>query len=220
MTNYADSSNKAVLWDLDGTLVDTNYHHWTAWQAETRLRNRPITWDDFTNTYGQRNDTIIRLWFSPALSQQESNSIGEAKEARFRELVRQKGLVLLPGVQNWLESFRQMGIHQALATMTPQNNIEVIFTAIPVQPYFQVIVTGDQVKKGKPDPDIFLEAARRLNILPERCIVIEDSAAGVEAARRAGMLSIGVNESMNLPADCYVPSLAVLTVEQVQKLLA
>lgn len=211
--------NFAVLWDLDGTLIDTNQYHWQAWSEELQTLGQSITREEFSASFGQRNDTILRLWINPALSEQEIQQISDSKEARYRHLILEHGLTLLPGAAGWLENLHAGGHHQALATMTGRENINTILSVLPILQYLDEVVTGDDVANGKPNPEIFLLAAQKLNMAAEKCIVIEDAPAGIEAARRAGMKSIGVNPHKVLPADWYTESLDLLPEWIFQQLL-
>jgi beta-phosphoglucomutase len=159
------------------------------------------------------------LWIDPGISQSDIVQISESKEDRFRQLLLRQGLELLPGAKDWLKRLQDDGWRQALATMTGQKNIRAIFTVLAIEPYFNAVVTGDDVREGKPAPDIFLEAAKQVGIPPGNCIVVEDAPAGVEAARRAGMRSIGVNNGKVLEADYRVHSLDQLPAEAFRHLL-
>lgn len=205
------NSTLAVLWDLDGTLIDSTLHHWKAWVDELATRNISITFEEFSATFGQRNDTTLRRWIHQDISANRIQQISESKEARYRRYIQETGLQLLPGIHQWLKELHSAGVKQALATMTGKENVETIFTVIPIAPFFDTIVTGEQVTNGKPDPEIFLLAAKTLGVSTSQCVVIEDSPAGIEAARRAGMRSIGVNQSQMLPSDWFTDSLAHLS---------
>lgn len=201
----------AVLWDLDGTLIDSNECHWKAWKAEMAAQNREISRDEFSSTFGQRNDTILRGWISPQISDQEIKEISESKEARYRQEIWSNGVALLPGAAHWLQEVQAAGGRQGLATMAGRRNVEAIFSVLKIEQYFDAVVTGNDVSRGKPDPEVFLQAAERLAIPAERCIVIEDSSAGIEAARLAGMRSVGVNPILSLPANWAAKSLTQLS---------
>lgn len=207
---------QAVLWDLDGTLIDTRQAHWQAWRETMAAEGFDLTWESFVQLFGQRNDTTLRKWLRPDLPDSEIERIAETKERLYRQILPEQPPRLLPGVENWLHWLRANGWRQALATMTPFENMEAIFSAVKTstggsfKDFLDAVVTGNEVLHGKPDPEIFLLAARRLQVPPERCIVIEDSSAGVQAARRAGMRAIAVNPHPCAGADLTAPSLAEL----------
>jgi beta-phosphoglucomutase len=210
----------AVLWDLDGTLIDTANYHWLAWSGELAGQNRQLTMEEFSASFGKRNDTILNRLFGSDINPEEIQRISDSKETRYRRLILENPLALLPGVSYWFAQLHSAGWGQALATMTGRKNVEAIFSVTPIQQYLTAVVTGNEVAHGKPDPEVFLRAAEKLDVLPGCCIVVEDSLAGIEAASRAGMKSIGVNKHISLPADLYIESLDRLPDNAFQNLLS
>lgn len=210
-----------VLWDLDGTLIDSAGLHWIAWRDTLAAEGRAVTPADFAAAFGKRNDEILRDLFGPAIAPEWSARVAETKEAAYRRLLRESGLELLPGAHEWLERLRQDGWRQALASSAPQANIEAVCGVLGLERQLDALVSADEVGRGKPDPAVFLEAARRLGLPPARCIVVEDAPAGIEAARRAGMRSIGVvsEHHPQLEADLVVSSLADLPEDAFVRLL-
>jgi beta-phosphoglucomutase len=201
-----------VLWDLDGTLVDSAGHHWVAWRDTLAAEGRSVQPDDFANAFGKRNDEILRELFGAGLSTEWIERVSNAKERAYRQRLRERGLEPLPGALAWLGRLHEAGWKQALASSAPRPNIDAVFEAIGLERYLDAVVSADEVGRGKPDPALFLEAARQLALPPERCVVVEDAPAGLEAARRAGMPAIGVLSSHHavLEADLVVPSLEAL----------
>jgi len=217
----SSSSPRAVLWDLDGTLIDSAEHHWVAWKEVMAQEKHPVTPEDFASSFGHRNDTILRGLFGPDLSGAEVERIAGAKEALYRRLVRERGLVTLPGAMHWLERLRGEGWRQAVASSAPTPNIEAAMQALGIARLFEALVSADEVGVGKPDPAVFLAAADRVGVPPSRCVVVEDAPAGLLGARRAGMRSIGVLSShhQKLVADVVVPSLEALPESAFDELL-
>lgn len=212
---------RAVLWDMDGTLLDSAEYHWLAWHATLAGEGLALRHEQFIATFGQRNDTILRDWLGADLAPADIERIGGAKEAHYRELVRERGVALLPGVGAWLERLRASGWVQAVASAAPRLNVEAILEALAIGPYFSAITSAEDVQRGKPDPQVFLLAAERLGVPPVRCVVVEDAPAGVEGARRGGMRSIGVRSShAALPADVVVDTLDQLDDQAFERLLA
>ena len=183
---------KAVIWDLDGTLINSVDHHWEAWREVMAAENITLTFEDFVADFGKRNDEILRGRIDPNMSDAEVARIALAKEETYRRFVRSEGLVLLPGAERWLRQLKTDGWLQALGTSAPQGNIDAVFDALGIAGFFDAVMSSEQVKAGKPSPDVFLAAAERMQVSPEHCIVVEDAPAGIEAARRAGMKSVGV----------------------------
>jgi len=201
---------RAVLWDLDGTLVDSEDHHWQSWQHALALDGVSVTRDQFKSTFGQRNEAILRGWLGPGASMERITRVADVKEVEYRRLAAQHGLTPLPGAAEWLVRLQAAGWKQAIASSAPRENVDVMLRALHLEAYFDAIVSSEDVTRGKPEPDVFLTAAKRLAVPPGRCIVVEDAPAGVEAAKRAGMRSIGVNRGTPLPADMFVGSLTDL----------
>lgn len=205
---------------MDGTLVDSEEYHWRAWQETMDAEGIAITREHFLATFGLRNDSIVPQWLGPDATTDQIQRIGDAKEARYRRLIQQSGLPPSPGADKWVKSLHQDGWLQAIASSAPRRNVEVVLESLGLSAYFQAIASAEDVQKGKPDPQVFLVAASRVAVLPSRCIVVEDAAAGVEAARRAGMRSIGLSRDDALEADVVVPSLAALPDNVFRSLIA
>jgi len=211
---------KAVLWDLDGTLVDSEQSHWQAWRDTMKSYGREITQAQFRSTFGWRNDAILADWLGSETTPDQVNQIGHAKEALFRQIVRLNGIEPLPGALEWVRRLRQASWRQAIASSAPRENVEAVLEALHFRESFEAVVTAEDVRQGKPEPEVFLKAASVLGVMPSQTIVVEDAAMGIEAARRAGMRSIGVSARSKLPASLHVASLADLSVDAFDRLLA
>jgi beta-phosphoglucomutase len=210
---------RAVLWDLDGTLVDSEAFHWQSWVHALEADGTAITFDQFKATFGQRNDRILRGWLGDDAPVDRIERIAEAKEAEYRRLAAVHGLTPLPGAGEWLTRLAARGWRQAIASSAPRQNVDVMLTALGLASHFDAIVASEDVTAGKPDPGVFLTAASRLGVPPVRAVVVEDAAAGVEAARRAGMRSIGVSHTVRLAADVFVRSLTDLAEDAFERLV-
>ena len=212
--------SKAVLWDMDGTLVDSEEFHWIAWRDTMAKEGMVVTREQFLATFGQRNDSIIPAWLGSAASAERIERIGQAKEELYRDLVQRLGVAPEPGVAVWLDRLHKDGWHQAVASAAPRANIDAVLEALSADHLFQSIVSAEDVHRGKPDPEVYVLAASRVGVPAERCIVVEDAAAGVEGARRAGMRSIGVSHNgKDLRADVVVESLEQLEPHAFDRLL-
>jgi beta-phosphoglucomutase len=208
----------AVLWDLDGTLVDSEQLHWEAWRETMAAEGVPITWEQFKATFGQRNDSFVPLWLGAGATPERVARVGDAKEACYRRLVRERGLTPAPGAREWVRRLQSKGWRQAIASSAPRENVIVMLEALGLSDAFQAIVAAEDVTEGKPNPQVFLLAAERLGVPPHRCVVVEDAPAGIEAARRAGMRSIFVRGA-GTPADLAVNSLTELSEDAFDRLL-
>ncbi len=180
----------AILWDLDGVLVDTSSFHYEAWREVTVSLGIPYSFETFKNTFGMTNPTILNMLLGRTLETEEMEAISMRKEQLFRRAIHGQ-VEALPGARAWLAWFQAQGIPQAVASSAPPENIDVLVDALALRPYFQALVSA-YFMPGKPDPAVFLEAARQLSQPPANCLVIEDSTAGITAAQRAGMRCLAV----------------------------
>ena len=216
----------AVLWDVDGTLVDTAELHYQAWQALAREIGKPFTRQDFAGTFGWRNPEIIPKLFGLEFSAAEVDRLGSRKEDIYREEAR-KGVNLLPGVRSLLDAVLASGARQAIGSSAPRHNIDLILQLTQTAPLFAAIVSMEDTMRGKPDPEVFVLGARRLGLPPGRCIVIEDAPVGIQAAKAGGMRAIGVTfighhsaETLHSAgADLVVPNLEQIGLQQLRELV-
>jgi beta-phosphoglucomutase len=181
----------ALILDMDGVIVDSNPFHRQVWEQYNRQFGIETDEAMQQRLWGRRNDEIVRDFFGEHLTAEEIQAHGAAKERLFRETIRpviQQALV--PGVREFLERHRLLPI--GLATNAEPANAEFLLEAARLATYFRVVVDGHQVARPKPYPDIYLRAAELLGTEPLDCIVFEDSVAGIQAARGAGMSVVGV----------------------------
>ena len=210
---------RAVLWDLDGTLVDSAELHWLSWRDTMAAEGRPISHQQFLDTFGQKNDRILPGWLGADTPADRIRRVGDAKEAEYRRLVEAHGLTPLPGAAAWIRRLHADGWKQAIASSAPRANVAVMLRVLGVDSALDAIVAAEDVTLGKPDPQVFLAAAAAVAVPPDRCVVVEDAAVGVEAAHRAGMKAIGVNRAMSLAADVAVASLEDLPPDAFDRLV-
>lgn len=215
-----------VIWDVDGTLVDTAELHFDAWVKLASDLRRDFTRADFAATFGKRNPEIIGTLFQPGLDEEQVADLGDKKEIYYREEA-QHGVALLPGTQALLEGLHSEGFKQALGSSAPRQNLELILASTKSAGLFEAVVGSEDTSRGKPDPQVFLIAAEKIGVPPEKCLVFEDAVAGVEAAKAAGMKCIAVTfvghhsrESLIAAgADLVVPSLELVSIGTVKELL-
>jgi beta-phosphoglucomutase len=216
----------AVLWDVDGTLVDTAELHFQAWCALARELDKPFTRADFAGTFGWRNAEIIPRLFGAHYSDEAIAALGDRKEDLYRAEAR-KGVELLPGVRDLLKALHEAGCRQAIGSSAPRANVEMILNLTQTRPFLEVIVAMEDTRRGKPDPEVFLLGARRLGVPPGKCVVFEDAPVGVQAAKAGGMHAVGVTFTghhseaslRRAGADLVVPSLAEVTPQVVQRII-
>lgn len=221
-----------VIWDMDGVLVDSGDYHYLSWVEA--LSEVGLSMDEqlFQETFGMNNAGIISILVEGEPDREFASQLGERKEFLFREMV--KGQVQpLPGVRIWLERLQaeNLGendntayvVRSAIASSAPPANIEALIGEMGLKPYFYALVSGANMP-GKPDPGVFLEAARQIEMPPEKCVVVEDAVAGVEGAKRAGMKCVAVtttNPAKALQtADIIVDRLDELAEDAFRKLVS
>lgn len=212
-------SNAAVIWDVDGTLVDTAQLHFDAWAKLSKEIDRTFTHEDFAATFGRRNPEIIRFLLGNDLNDKQVAELGERKENYYRAEAA-KGVDLLPGVRLLLEAFAELKVPQAIGSSAPRHNLELILDITRSRRFFSAIVAMEDTHRGKPDPEVFLVAAAKLNVLPMRCIVFEDAVAGVQAAKAGSMKCVAVRFVGHHPESALREAGADLVVESVETLNA
>ena len=205
--------NIAVLWDLDGTLADTEQAHFRAWQTLCLEFDRALSWEQFKPTFGLGNPDILRMLINPTLNDAEVEQLSQRKEALFRE---ETGgvIVAMPGARELVAHLTASGIVQAIGSSAPPENITFMLQALGLQHAFKATVSRWQVPNGKPAPDIFLRAAEEVSVPPAQCVVLEDAPAGVLAAHAGGMRCVALvstwPESALADADLTVRDLSTI----------
>ncbi len=216
------SKTKAVIWDMDGVIADTAPYHLKAWQQVFQKRGVNFTENDFRHIFGQRNDTIIKNVLGKSVPLSEIDAIAGEKEKSFRQSVRQH-ITPLPGAVELIKALKEHGFSIALASSAPIENIQLIFGGLDLNDCFQAIVSGREVKEGKPSPQGFLLAAKKLGVAPQNCIVVEDAVVGITAAKRAGMRCLAVTNTHPrtrlMEADLIVDTLETVGVNILEGLL-
>jgi beta-phosphoglucomutase len=215
-----------VIWDVDGTLVDTAELHFAAWARLAGEMSQPFTRADFAATFGRRNPEIIRQLFGSRYTESEVADLGDRKEVYYRAAAR-AGVALLPGARQLLESLHAGGFLQAIGSSAPRANLDLILALTGITHFFAAVVFAEDTQRGKPDPQVFQVAAERLGIEPGRCLVLEDAVAGVQAARAGGMRCIAVSfvghhSAANLAAagaDLVVPTLEQVSARKVADIM-
>ena len=212
---------RAVIFDWDGVVVDSSAHHERSWEILAAQRGLPLPADHFKRGFGKKNNVIIPDlgW---ATEPAEVDVLAHEKEEIYRSLVRAKGIAPLPGVRELLAALRTAGLPRAIGSSTERANLDCLLDMMDLRAFFDVIVSGEEVVHGKPDPSIFLLAAERLGFAPAGCLVIEDALVGIEAARRAGMpvLAVATTEPLEAlgGATAAIPDLRAVTVDTLRSL--
>lgn len=207
----------AAIFDLDGTLVDSYDAHFDAWRQVAREIGHELTVEQFARQFGRTNDPILREIFEwigrEAPDSAGLRSLADRKEAIFRGSI-ERAFPSMAGGRELLHALRDAGWRLAVGSSAPPDNVTLAVAGLEAGSLFEALVTGDDVKHGKPDPEVFLLAAERLGVEPSRCVVVEDAPPGLEAARRAGMASIGLASKGRTRAELAAADLVVDSLEE------
>jgi beta-phosphoglucomutase len=211
----------AAIFDMDGVLVDSYHAHFRSWQKLAAEEGREMTEAEFTAQFGRTSRDIIASW-SGGYSDDQIRVLDDRKEALFREILL-ADFPTMPGAEQLLASLHGAGLAVAVGSSGPPENVDAVLDRLGRE-LFDAVVTGADVIRGKPDPEVFLVAAAKLEIPPSRCAVVEDAPAGVQAASAAGMASIGFASTGRSrddldKADLVVDALAELSPEVIRRLV-
>jgi beta-phosphoglucomutase len=213
---------QGIIWDLDGVIVDSAPFHFQAWREFTATKGKVFTRENFRRIFGMRNEDILVYIFGEKLEKSLLKTWSDEKEERFRRLIQDK-VKPFPGVPKLVRNLHAVGYKQAVASSTPLKNIHLILKALAIPDSFDAIISGEQVARGKPDPETYLKAARGMSLAPDRCLVFEDAAVGITAAKRAGMKAIGITNTLPREklkaADRVVRSLEEVDLKTIAQLL-
>jgi HAD superfamily hydrolase (TIGR01509 family) len=213
-----------AIFDWDGVVIDSSSHHEESWErlaAETGFALPP---DHFKKGFGMKNSFIIPKLLKWTEAPDDVLRLSLRKEELYRDIVVERGIAPLPGVTGWLDELRRYGIPCAIGSSTERLNIDTILRVLGIGYYFSAIVSADDVSHGKPDPEVFVTAAQRIERDPARCVVFEDALVGIEAAHRGGMKVIGVATTNPIEligtADLAVRRLDELSIDKLAALFA
>lgn len=213
---------RAVIFDVDGVLVDSYVPHEESWLSAAREAGVEMTREQFAKTFGRTSREIIREFWGDGLSDEEMRAIDDHKEALYRDAVRHD-FPAMDGAVELIDALRGAGFRLAVGSSGPPENVELAISCLGRSDAFDAIVTGYDVTHGKPHPEVFQIAGERLGVRKERCAVVEDAVAGVTAANAAGMASIALTGTTTrealASARLVVDSLRELSPERVESLL-
>jgi len=216
------SSGPGAIFDWDGVIIDSSSHHEESWERLAAETGRTLPPGHFKKGFGMKNEVIIPNvlgWTQDAdLIQQYSLR----KEELYRQIVVERGIAPLPGVEALLTRMQKRGIPCAIGSSTHRLNIETALNFLGFGKFFTAIVSAEDVTHGKPHPEVFLTAAARIHRHPANCVVFEDAVFGIEAAHRGGMRAVAVATTHSIElldsADVAVSRLDQLRVEQFENL--
>ncbi|MFN2144233.1 MAG: HAD family hydrolase [Anaerolineales bacterium] len=211
-----NNSHYAVIWDMDGVLIDSGEPHFITWRDTLAEIGVEYTWEHFQHTFGMNNHAVLEYVLGEKPDPVQAEILIEKKEQEFVEIIRQ-GVEPLPGIVDWLSRLKDWGVKLAVASSAPWGNIDAELDGADLRRFFDTIVSGAELPP-KPNPDVFLKAAADLGVLPEHCVVVEDSLAGLGGALAAGMKCIAVTtthpaEELKNASRIY-PNLAAMSEEE------
>jgi beta-phosphoglucomutase len=213
----------AVIFDVDGVLVDSYQAHFASWRQMYRELGRDYSEAAFASDFGRRSGDILRRTLGDKLTDGQVNELDQRKEALFRDLLR-KNFVPMDGAVELIDALAAEGFRLAVGSSAPLENVELSLNKLRRATRFSAIVAGADVTRGKPDPQVFQLAAQRLGISPESCAVIEDAVHGIEAAQRAEMIGIALTGTATRAqlekADLVIDSLRELPPAKIRGLIA
>jgi beta-phosphoglucomutase family hydrolase len=209
---------RGAIFDWDGVIINSAAQHEVSWDRLAKECGKTLPEDHFKRGFGMKNEVIIPELLGWTTVPVEIRILSLRKEAIYREIVREQGMTALPGVEAWLRTLRDEGIACAIASSTHRENITTTLDALGLEEFFSAIVAGEDVKRGKPDPEVFLTAARQIGVEPVDAVVFEDALVGIAAAHAAGMRVAAVTtterEDALVHADRVVNRLDELSVAQ------
>lgn len=215
--------SKGVIFDMDGVLIDSYHAHFQSWQVLAREEGLTITQRQFAEQFGRTSRECIAIWWGDRYREGDFRALSERKEAAFRQILADE-MPAMPGIHELLDALSRARFALAVGSSGPAENIQLVLDRLGRRETFAAVVTGDDVERGKPDPQVFLIAAARLKMPPSRCVVIEDAPAGIEAAHAGQMKAVGLASTGRRPedlssADLVVRSLTELNPQLLQQLL-
>ena len=214
MTNDDNDKNTwGVIFDMDGVLIDSHNAHFLSWKTMLNNHGLEISEEQFLTTFGWRNADIFAKLF-PSLKPEEYFSLADEKEAAFRSMI-VSDFPEMDGAKDLVAELHESGALLAIGSSAPPENVQAILSAFPWDVPFIATTNASEIRRGKPDPEVFLKSASKIDLPPKRCVVVEDAPAGVKAGKAAGCTVIALTGTANREqlkeADLVVDSLRELT---------
>ena len=215
----------AIIFDMDGVLVDSNPFHLRKWRDLFQAHGIPFDEEELPKiVLGPPNDVTFRRCMGRDLSPEQMAELSEELEENFRREIGPHARAF-PGVRRFIEECHAQGITMAVASAAMGKNVHFLISALGLGDYFRALLTGDDISHPKPDPEIYLKTAEKLGVNPATCAVFEDSFVGVEAAKRAGMKCVAIASSFpaedlrrDTRADLIVPSFESVSLQTLHQL--
>jgi len=213
----------AVIFDMDGVICHTNPYHSLAFREFFSTRNLAPTDEEFAqHMFGKSNSYILSHFLQRKIEGEELLRLEEEKEGLFRKIY-EPNVAPVAGLIEFINDLKNNGTKIGVATSAPYANLELILSKVPIRKLLGSIMASEDVKKHKPDPEVYLTSAKKLGISPDQCIVFEDSFSGVSAALNAGMKVVGVLTSHTKeelpPCNLYIDDYKGLSYDTISRLI-
>nr|WP_294873723.1 HAD family phosphatase [uncultured Pedobacter sp.] len=213
----------AVIFDMDGVICHTNPYHSLAFREFFSTRNLAPTDEEFAqHMFGKSNSYILSHFLKRKIEGEELLQLEQEKEGLFRKIY-EPNVEPISGLVEFINNLKNNGAKLGVATSAPYANLELILNKVPIREILGSIMASEDVKKHKPDPEVYLTSAKNLGISPDQCIVFEDSFSGVSAALNAGMKVVGVLTSHTKeelpPCNLYIDDYKDLSYDTISRLI-
>lgn len=185
------STRYGVIFDVDGVLVDSYQAHFVTWQASARKHGFDCTEPEFALAFGRTAREVIRESWDSTLSDQWIQDFENEKESLYRQMIA-KEFPAIEGAFELIHALHAENVPMAIGSSGPPLNVQAVIEALKAEDAIKTVITGADVKIGKPNPDVFQQGAVGMQIPTNRCVVLEDAVPGLQAARAAGMKCVGV----------------------------
>ena len=208
---------KAVIFDMDGVIIDSEPTHMKLENETYKKLGIEVSEEEHLSFVGSTSHYMWGALKNKYKLNQTLKELIEYEESKYFEHLNsdQCEITLIEGVKELIKDLHENGVILAIASSSPLNVIEAVVKRFQIEEYFEVFVTGDYVKKSKPEPDIFLYASEKLGVSPEDCLVIEDSHNGVRAAKKAGMKCVGINSDPEGRQDISIANLVINSFKEI-----
>ena len=212
---------KGIIFDMDGVLINSEPFHYQVWKEALKKRGINLDYEIYKPCIGSTVQVLMQILHEHYGVDEKDDSLSLEVKNLKQEMIEKQGYPpLIPYVKDMLERFHEAGYHMAVASSSPQEYIENVTSYWGISPYFQVLVSGEHVEHPKPAPDIFLKTADILGLLPEECLVIEDSENGCRAAKAAGMTCMAYYNPDSGKQNLQTASVVVEGFEEIDAIFA
>lgn len=212
---------KGIIFDMDGVLINSEPFHYQVWKEALKKRGIILDYEIYKPCIGSTVQVLMQILHEHYGVDEKDDSLPQEVKNLKQEMIEKQGYPpLIPHVKDMLERFHEAGYQMAVASSSPQAYIENVTSYWGISPYFQVLVSGEHVEHPKPAPDIFLKTADILGLLPEECLVIEDSENGCRAAKAAGMTCMAYYNPDSGKQNLQTASVVVEGFEEIDAIFA